>query len=411
MNTIDKRKLLIFLGLFTCISILTLILLQARIGLEGSVNTIESSKESGEVLKNLQDPTAIIPFEFKYSPVKKLALVNFEKNPDSLYNALELQYLDDKVYGEGYRVIAYRCDGFVDVYDDIALKHNADEDFNVAGKGLGEKNKVLFKDTVFEIENGNLSLSFSFIDKERREIAVKILEKTSKTTKNIDLLAPVGYSSENPSFLPLYFLYDFDFVRKAKTDVEITIGGKKIAPDSFPVPVPKDFQYRFYARYTTNCLMVEMANASNTLLKEHLIPDENIIVYNSTEYHYSGDILMKMELNYPYHFLSLEFENGFPNMKTMYDGEIYTDKFKIIPGGEVGFISGTYSLARNGDNIRLELSPSDGWSPVTKSLLTKMMLGKKSIFRIWPKTYRYVQKIDLTTLESESFWERTELKK
>lgn len=68
MNTIDKRKLLIFLGLFTCISILTLILLQARIGLEGSVNTIESSKESGEVLKNLQDPTAIIPFEFKYSP-------------------------------------------------------------------------------------------------------------------------------------------------------------------------------------------------------------------------------------------------------------------------------------------------------------------------------------------------------
>lgn len=58
-----------------------------------------------------------IPFELKYIPIKKLALINFEKNPDSVYNALELQYLDGEEYGTGYRVVAYRCDGFVDVYD------------------------------------------------------------------------------------------------------------------------------------------------------------------------------------------------------------------------------------------------------------------------------------------------------
>lgn len=30
----------------------------------------------------------------------------------------------------------------------------------------------------------------------------------------MNLLAPIGYGSKNPNFLPLFFMYDFDFIRK-----------------------------------------------------------------------------------------------------------------------------------------------------------------------------------------------------
>lgn len=53
---------------------------------------------------------AILPIKINYSPINKLALINFEKKPDKLYKGFELQYIDGKTYGKGYRAIAYRND-------------------------------------------------------------------------------------------------------------------------------------------------------------------------------------------------------------------------------------------------------------------------------------------------------------
>lgn len=64
---------------------------------------------------------SIIPFKVKYNPVKKLAIIPFEKNPDVIYKSLELQYIEGEPYGRGYRIIAYRNDSYVDVYDDNSL--------------------------------------------------------------------------------------------------------------------------------------------------------------------------------------------------------------------------------------------------------------------------------------------------
>ncbi|MDQ0257769.1 hypothetical protein J2S74_005231 [Evansella vedderi] len=100
--------------------------------------------------------TVVIPFGCTYVPLTKLALINFKKNADDKYIGFEPQYLDDKVIGQGYRVIAYRHDGYVDVYDDRNLNDNKDDSFDVTGKRL-------------------------------------------------NLLAPIGSSTETPSYLPLFF--------------------------------------------------------------------------------------------------------------------------------------------------------------------------------------------------------------
>ena len=41
---------------------------------------------------------SIIPFVINYSPIKKLAIIPFEKCPNEIYKSFELQYIDGKLY-------------------------------------------------------------------------------------------------------------------------------------------------------------------------------------------------------------------------------------------------------------------------------------------------------------------------
>lgn len=82
-----------------------------------------------------------IPFKIEVVPMTKLALMNFEKRPDIIYNALELQYFSGPPYGCGFRVLAYRRDDFVDVYDDERLHFNPAEEY----LPLAKARSIIFK--------------------------------------------------------------------------------------------------------------------------------------------------------------------------------------------------------------------------------------------------------------------------
>lgn len=377
------------------------------------LNKEEMSKvvDEMETLKNLESlnvnrKTVLIPFSFSYIPLKKLALINFEKNPDRIYIGLEPQCFDDK---DAYRVIAYRDDGYVDVYDDVNLEDDKNDRFDVTGKGLCERKKVVIENTCFEKVDGCVSISFQFTDKYGRQIVAKITEQTTKKTNGLNLLAPIGSTTENPSYLPLFFLYNFDFVRKNNTKVEVTIEGKSIILDNFPFPLPKDFQWRYYTRYSDDCQIIEFANTTNGVLQE-CTPDTNSkVVRGSLEYQFAeGGTLVKMLLKHSSHPFIVEFTRGFPDVRSLLNLSDFKDRFKISAGDAMGFISGEYSVRREANCVKIELTPSDGWAAVPNSFFTRIMFSKKSVFCSWPKTYRYIQTIDLTTLESTSNWERIE---
>ncbi|WP_280768869.1 hypothetical protein [Salipaludibacillus daqingensis] len=351
--------------------------------------------------------TVVIPFRFSCLPLKKLALINFEKKPDTHYIALEPQYFDDLTYGHAYRVIAYRRDGYVDVYDDMNLMDDKDDSFDVTGKGLCERKKVGMEHTKFEKENDQIFLSFQFTDKYGRQIRVEITEHTSKKTNGINLLAPVGSSTENPSYLPLFFLYDFDFVRKRKTKAKVIIDGNPITIDNFPYPLAKDFQLRYYTRYSEDCQIIEFANATNEVLKEYTADANRKVVSDSLEYQFGEDrSLEKILLKDSNHDLIVEFTGGFPDVRSLMNPSDFKGTFKISADEKMGYVSGEYSVRREDSSVTIELIPSDGWAAIPNSLFTKMMFSKKSLFCNWPKTYRYIQQINLTTLESSSRWER-----
>ena len=82
----------------------------------------------------------------------------------------------------------------------------------------------------------------------------------------MNLLAPIGYGSKNPNFLPLFFMYNFDFIRKRNTQIDCKIGNQKIIIDKFQIPM--NMQFRYYARYNNYCELIEFANTDSLNLLE-----------------------------------------------------------------------------------------------------------------------------------------------
>ena len=74
-----------------------------------------------------------LPFILKSLPVRKLALINFDNDPDEVYRRFELQLIGTR---EDPRIIAYRSDGYVDVYDHIGSEG---DDFRSYGNGLHDR--------------------------------------------------------------------------------------------------------------------------------------------------------------------------------------------------------------------------------------------------------------------------------
>lgn len=344
---------------------------------------------------------AILAFEVKYAPITKLALINFEKNPDQIYSGLELQYIEGEPYGKGFRVIAYRNDKFVDVYDEKTIKFMPEEKFDVTQKGLKQHVQRKFEHICCDKQNGKLHLSFIFLDCDNRKIEVDIREHTKKKSIPMNLLAPIGVGSEAPSYLPVFFLYDFDFVRRAKTDIKVLIDGKKLNLDPFPFPVPMNMQWRYYTRFSLDSQIIEFLNTDAKQVRIIELNDENKYIEGVVEYKFAdckGEMaLSTLHIKNIKHPLQIEFQ---PPISL----ETHHGIFHIIPEKQMGSIDGSYQVTEEGDNVRIKVVPDQGWSSIPNSTVTKLIMGEKSVFCNWSKKYIYEQKINKNNLFSEAKW-------
>ena len=344
---------------------------------------------------------AILPLEVRYIPITKLALINFEKNPDNVYCGLELQYVDGDPLGKGFRVIAYRRDKWVDVYDEKTLKFIPNEKFDVTQKGLKQHVQTQFESTCFDVQNGNVHMSFTFTDCDNRRIEVDILEHAKKKSIPMNLLAPIGVGAESPTFLPVFFLYDFDFVRRGKTDIKVLIDGEIIKLDPFPFPIPMNMQWRYYTRYSMDSQIVEFLNSDSKKVRSVELNEEKQYIEEAVEYQFAdcnGDMaLSEIQIRCDKHPLKVAFE---PPVSL----ESHNGKFHIIPDPQMGSIDGSYQVTKQDENIRITVVADKGWTVVPNSTVTKMILGEKSVFGRWSKKYIYEQKININDLCSEANW-------
>lgn len=357
---------------------------------------------------NYSSNSVLQPFTMNINAVKKLVLFNFEKSPDTIYGSLELQWLDSPKTGQGFRVIAYRTDQYVDVYDDTTLIKQTDEHFEVCGNGLKNYVYAPFTSPCCKLVEGNLHVHFSFYDYKARLIEVHLEEHATKRSIPFDLIAPIGVSSEYPTCLPVFAMYDFDLIRKRHTQFAVTIDGKAMKMDPFPVPLPKDGQMRYFMRYSCDCELIDFGSKSTKPL--NLMECENskandgqlLAHYRKNSEQYIMESLTFCKSN---HDFTMYFEKGFPDLLRMKDGTI-TDYFKMQLSPTMGYFSGHYTVMKKENKVTISLIPDEGWTVTPQTFIPKMMLKKDSIFRTWPKSYRYTQTINLDTLESSTSWDR-----
>ena len=353
-----------------------------------------------ENINNKEDKqvdSVFLPFHIERQNITKLALINFEQSPESIYNGLELQYLEGKE-ADGYRILAYRNDGYIDIYDDETLPLDPEEDFNVAEKGAKEHLNTKMTNLRFEMdEQNNVHISFSFLDVLSRPIDVSISEGVNRNSTSFNLLAPIGIGSETPKYFPLFWMYDFDFFRTKDLNCDILIDGKTIEPDPFPVPLPIQGQFRNFIRYSFDSRLYSLFDTSQSMMNEVRLNEDNQYLDDDIMYQFASDgelCSIKVDTTY------ITFEPSLNLIKTQ------NGALNIVTEDGMGYIKGEYNLDQiDSSNFRFTCSFSGGWKANVHLLMHKIVVNDKSAFATWPKQYHYTLDINLDTHEMNGKWE------
>lgn len=324
------------------------------------------------------------PFNYKINPMEKLLLIGFEKDPDTIYIGFEPQQ-----FAEGLRVIAWRRDGYVDVYQSESLP--LEKNFDVAGKGLADILQRPMAGARFNVTPTGVDVFFSFEDKTGRYIEVEIVEQGRRSTHPFTILAPVGSSSEKPSSLPLYYLFDFYFVRKANTHVNISIDRVKHKPDSFPALM--DGSRIYYMRYSADTFLVDWCVSADGELMPLSLAGEKTVHQNGITYHFADDSgcwsLQSMSGKLRGHQVMVQFNPHYPDVTGLPVDAAVDGTFVITTDDSAGTLSGTYRVRKQGDNHEVELQPTVGWRPRPSTFFTRFLFAVAKIFKQWPTTYVY----------------------
>ncbi|TVQ06464.1 MAG: hypothetical protein EA359_01070, partial [Balneolaceae bacterium] len=181
----------------------------------------------------------VFPFSIQIDPMERLLLVNFEKDPDSIYVGFEPQVFNDEINGVGHLVIGWRTDKKIDVYHEKSLNPDSSK-YDIAGAGLNKMIAVDMEQAFYQVNDFGVQAHYKFADISGREVEIVISEKNSRKRKPFGLLAPMGDAATNPSSLPLVMLQDFYFVRKNHTDIKVKINNKSHKPDELPIRMDRE---------------------------------------------------------------------------------------------------------------------------------------------------------------------------
>lgn len=352
---------------------------------------------------------AHVPFCFRYTPIVRTVLIKFKKDSDQLYSALELQVIEQN--GERlYQVLATRDDEYKDVYQDPKIQLDDGElELNIGGRGIGDVYTTTFTEGYFEEKDGHVRIGFAFTDKDDRLIKFAVDENLDKDTKHLSWLPSVGSSLVNPQSVPLFFLYNFDFIRKAGTEVELVIDGADHNID--PYAIPKDFQARLNIQYSLNSVVTNFNEAREMVMPEIELDEHHIGEYNGKKFHYNvvdGHAqLAQIVLQEGNHPVTVTFDPPFPDSTEIEENIPMFGEFIIQPSEKLGTLTGRYNITKQNNKAMINLSFAEGWSPNENELYSKL-LRERTGGRLtdWYKEYQCLEVVDLETLETKVEWKK-----
>lgn len=354
----------------------------------------------------------VSPFNLNIEPMERLLLLNFDDDPDEVYLGFEPQVFDDDVHGQGLLVIGWRVDGYVDVYYQPSLRLEA-ANYSIAGQGLANMVVRPMEGARFEITPSGVDADIRFDDLLGRPVELRVLEHSAKAPRPFSLLAPMGSAAASPHALPLVFLHEFYFVRRANSELSLKVDGRNHQSPSLPVLL--DGSRVHFVRYAGDPLITTW-NTSHDGPLVALEPRDGLqaygqgVHYDLTENHGQLEI-QRMRAQYKVHEVAIEFSPAFPNLLNLREGATAEGAFRITAGAGIGRVAGTYQLERHGDEVNVQVTPSGGWQPDERKWSVRLMYRLVPAFTDWPKTYHWTATLDVAEVEHismRSSWARTE---
>jgi hypothetical protein len=352
-------------------------------------------------------------FAIDIDPMERLLLINFEKDPDSLYIGFEPQVFDDDSNGKGHLVIGWRTDGRVDVYHQPTLTLDPGK-YDIAGKGLAHMIATDMEEAFYEVNDFGVQAAYRFKDLQGRQVDIRIAEKNERKRKPFGLLAPMGDAAESPSSMPLVLLHDFYFARKKNTDFSVSIDGKKHAPDLMPMRM--DGARMLFTRYSPRPIIANFNPAFNGELPrlhvEQGVAQRTASAY-TFEFEWNGAAarLKSMTRNNPVHSVRLGFEPAFPTQDEFSENNFsQKGNFEIQGDPSTGKIRGEYQIRNENGKVFVSLVPSGGWIPRPDKFSLRFLYTVAKVFKKWPTTYLWSAELEKTNdgaWNMKSNWKRT----
>jgi hypothetical protein len=389
---------------------------------EAAPNPESIYENAGNATRVTPEIPVVSPFHLHTDPMAGLLLVNFEKDPDRIYVGLEPQFFDDEIHGRGLLVIGWRVDGQVDVFHDPALRLDP-QTYGIAGKGLHAMEARPFAAALFELGAAGAQVDLDFRDLEGREIRLRIRETDTRPRRPFAFLAPMGGAASAPPALPLVFVHDFYFVRRAGTEVRIEIDGRTHRGDPFPLLL--DGTRVHFVRYSADPFIVTLnptPEGMADVLEVGSEAVEGVIVAEArgVRYELEGNgvfrEIRRMSRREGGHEVVVEFTPALPQLLALRDEVEVSGAFRISVHPSAGTVTGKWRVTRQHRELRLEAIPDGGWTPGEAPRMARLLFRAASMFRTWPTTYVWratlqLPRIDQETLGSlpmQSVWERTD---
>jgi hypothetical protein len=333
----------------------------------------------------------IFPFSIEIDPMERLLLVNFEKDPDSIYVGFEPQVFNDELNGVGHLVIGWRTDKKIDVYHQKSLTPDTSK-YNIAGAGLNKMVAVDMEKAYFHVNDFGVQAHYKFTDMSGREVEIVISENNPRERKPFGLLAPMGDAAANPSSMPLVILQDFYFVRKNHTDKKVEINNRSHTLEELPIRM--DRQKMTFVRYSPKPLIATMNPAHNGELETFKLEtgqgtfekDDHIF---EIDWNSQSPSVKSFTVKNDVHPLTMSFRPSFPCLNTLPSNSSFKGRFILSGHESVGTVSGEYYIQSDGESVSVRLVPSKGWKPKATKFSTRFLFTVARVFRKWPTTYQW----------------------
>ena len=353
--------------------------------------------------------TAYMPFSFRRVPITQVALINFKKNPDVQYHAFEVHLIevDDQ---QQFQVLAWRSDGYKDIYHQPGIIFNEQElELIVGGQGLGKIIPTEFDMIYFYEEAHHVRLGFSFDDCDGRAITFQLDEDVTTNPHELSWIPSIGSQMKQPKSLPLFFLYQFDFVRKKKSNVSLIIDGNTHQID--PCTFPKMLKSRWNIQYSMNTMATIFNETRHIAIQEVAIDEEGIAREGDKEYRYvdveGHHHLQSIRLDSPTAPITITFDPPFPDKSELLEHKPHFGEFYIEPAGNLGTLKGRYNVTRQKKKAPISLTFHESWRPKKDSLYSKLIKGmSNNEVTEWFQSHQCMEIVDLEKQVVDVKWNR-----